>query len=308
MVFLHERCRVEVPREDRAMPREELLEGVAGKHGLLAMLTDRVDGEVLDAAGPALRVVANMAVGYDNVDLEACTRRGVLVTNTPDVLTDATADLTWGLILAASRRIVEGDRLMRSGRGWAWSPSFMLGREVAGKTLGIVGFGRIGRAVARRAEGFGMPVVYHTRRPAPEPRGAEHRPLENLLAEADVVSVHLPLTEETRHRFGAPEFRAMRPTAVFVNTSRGPVVDEAALAAALRHGEIAAAGLDVYEREPEAHPDLLALENVVLAPHLGCATLETRTAMGMLAARNLVEALTGGRPPTPVNAVSEPRP
>lgn len=304
MEYLRARAAVEVPEEDRPMPREDLLRRVAGKRGLLATLTDRVDEELLEAAGPDLVVVANLAVGYDNVDVAACTRRGVVVTNTPDVLTDATADLTWGLILAASRRIAEGDRLIRGGRGWRWSPSFMLGREVTGKTLGIVGFGRIGRAVARRAVGFEVRVEYASRSRVSEGEGdlrAAYRDLPDLLAAADIVSIHVPLSEETRHLIDAEALRRMRPTSVLVNTSRGPVVDEAALADALRRGEIGAAGLDVYEREPEVHPDLLELENVVLLPHLGSATVETRTAMAMLAARNLVAVLEGKNPPTPVN-------
>ncbi len=299
--FLERRCEAEIPDEDRAMRREELLERLAGKHGLLAMLTDRIDDEALDAAGRSLRVVANHAVGYDNVDVAACTRRGVVVTNTPDVLTDATADMTWGLILAASRRIAEGDRLVRSGTPWEWSPGFMLGREVTGKTLGIVGFGRIGRAVARRAVGFSMRVLAHTRTPPEDREDVELVGLDELLAESDVVSIHLSLSEETRHRFGARELGLMKETAVLVNTSRGPIVDEAALADALANGEIAAAGLDVYEHEPEVLSGLFELENVVLAPHLGSATVETRAAMGMLAARNLLAVVSGEPPLTPVN-------
>jgi glyoxylate reductase len=304
MRYLDQHCTVTLHDEDRPMPRERLLAEVKGKRGLLPMLTDRVDDELLDAAGADLVVVANYAVGYDNVDVAACTARGVLVTNTPDVLTDATADIAWSLILAASRRLGEGERLIRTGRPWGWAPDFMLGREVTGKTLGVVGLGRIGRAVADRARGFRMRVLYHSRAPKPEAEqalGAEHRDLASLLGEADVVSVHVALSEETRHMFGADEFRRMKPTAVFVNTTRGPVVDEEALAAALRKGEIFAAGLDVYEKEPEVHPDLLRLENVVLVPHLGSATVETRTAMGMLAAENLVAALEGRTPPSAVN-------
>lgn len=304
MRYLDQHCAVTLHEEDRPMPRERLLAEVKGKRGLLPMLTDRVDDELLEAAGADLRVVANYAVGYDNVDVAACTARGVLVTNTPDVLTDATADIAWSLILAASRRLGEGERLIRTGRPWAWAPDFMLGREVTGKTLGVVGLGRIGRAVADRARGFRMRVLYHSRAHKPDAEkelGAEYRDLSSLLDQADVVSVHVALSEDTRHLFGADEFRRMKPTAVFVNTTRGPVVDEEALAAALRDGEIFAAGLDVYEKEPEVHPDLLKLENVVLAPHLGSATVETRTAMGMLAAENLVAALEGRPPPSPVN-------
>lgn len=297
MELLARHADVVVPLEDRPIPRDTLLDLAGGVHGILAMLTDRIDEEVLAAAGPQLVVVANHAVGYDNVDIEACERRGVVVTNTPDVLTEATADLAWGLLLAAARRIVEGDRLVRRREPWEWAPAFMLGREVAGSTLGIVGYGRIGQAVARRAAGFRMQVLVHTRTPAPGVRRAD---LATLLAESDAISIHVPLTPQTRGMFGAEALDAMKPTAILVNTSRGGVVDEAALAEALATGRIAAAGLDVYEREPEPHPALLELENVVLAPHLGSATVETRRAMAMLAARNLVAALSGEPPPTPV--------
>jgi glyoxylate reductase len=304
--WLSDRVDLTVYEEDGPIPRERLLQEVRGKAGLLPLLTDRVDAEVLEAAGPGLRVVANYAVGYDNVDVEECTRRGIVVTNTPDVLTAATADLTWSLILAASRRIAEGDRWIRAGRPWAWAPGFMLGHEVTGRTLGVVGFGRIGQAVAARAGAFDMPVHYasRTRRPDAERAvGAEHRDLEALLEEADVVSIHCALTEETRHLIGNEEMKRMKDTAVLVNTARGPIVDEAALAEALEGGEIFAAGLDVYEEEPAVHPELLGLENVVLAPHLGSATIETRRGMGMLAAENLVAVLRGERPATPVNEV-----
>jgi glyoxylate reductase len=300
MAFVEERCDMTLYPEDRPIPRDRLLKDAAGKQGLLTLLTERVDDELLDAAGPSLRVVSNFAVGYDNVDVEACTRRGILVTNTPDVLTDATADLTWALILAASRRVAEGDRLVRSGRPWAWSPDFMLGRDVSGKTLGLVGYGRIGQAVAARSGPFGMRVVYNSRVPRPDLPGRHHG-FEELLEQADVLSVHVPLNDRTRHMFGAKEFEAMQPTTVFVNTSRGPVVDETALAEALETGEIFAAGLDVYEDEPKVHPRLLALENVVLAPHLGSASVETRIAMAVLAAENLVDALEGREPRAPVN-------
>jgi glyoxylate reductase len=292
---LKARCDLTVHREPRPMTREELLAAVAGKAGILMTILDRVDDELLDAAGPGLRVVSNYGVGYDHIDVPACTARGVTVTNTPGVLTEATADIAWALILAASRRIAEGDRLVRSRRPWGWSPDFMLGREVHGKTLGIVGMGRIGRAVASRATAFGMRILYtsHGRHDDVERElGAESRPLEGLLSEADVVSVHVPLTAETRRLFGRAEFARMLPTAVFVNTSRGPVVEEQALADALRAGEIFAAGLDVYEDEPNVNDDLRACDNVVLVPHLGSATVETRTSMGMLAAENLIRVLS----------------
>ena len=311
MRYLDEHCLVTLNDEDRPMQRDRLLAEVKGKRGLLPMLTDRIDEELLDAAGPDLAVVANYAVGYDNVNVASCTERGVLVTNTPDVLTDATADMTWSLILAASRRLGEGERLIRAGHSWGWAPDFMLGREVTGKTLGVVGMGRIGQAVAARARGFRMRLLYHSRtrkRDAEAALGAEYRDLPALLSEADIVSVHVSLSDETHHLFGADEFRAMKPTAVFVNTTRGAVVDEEALAYALERSEIFAAGLDVYEREPEIHVGLLSLDNVVLAPHLGSATVETRTAMGMLAAENLVAALEGRSPPSLVNPEAVERP
>lgn len=285
-----------------AMPREELLAHAAGKVGAITLLTDRVDDEFLDAAGDQLVIVANFAVGFDNIDVPACTARGVLASNTPEVLTETTADAAWALLMAAARRIAEGDRFLRTRTPWIWGPEMMLGQDVHHKTLGIVGFGRIGHALARRAKGFGMHVIYHdVYRPPPELErelGAEYRDLDALLAEADFVSLHVNLSPETHHLIAEERLRRMKPTAVLVNTSRGPVVDEAALAKALRDGEIFAAGLDVFEREPEVHPDLLELENVVVIPHLGSATVDTRLAMGMLAVENLIAALEGRRPPT----------
>ncbi|HET9592978.1 MAG TPA: D-glycerate dehydrogenase, partial [Solirubrobacterales bacterium] len=280
-----------------ALPRGDLLELVADADAILTLLHDRVDEELLEAAGPQLLCVANVAVGYDNVDLEAAARRGVVVTNTPGVLDDATADLTLALILDATRRVSEGDRLIRAGRPWTWGMSFMLGSGLRGKRLGIVGLGGIGRRVAERARAFGMEIAYHSRRPAPAEveaaLGAERLPLEQLLASADVVSLHCPLTPETHHLIGAAELSSMKPSAVLINAARGPVVDEPALAEALAAGEIAAAGLDVYEHEPQVESALLELENVVLSPHLGSATVETRTAMAELAARNAISVLRG---------------
>jgi glyoxylate reductase len=259
----------------------ELVDEPAGVDGLVTTPRSQVDAELLDRARP--RVVANFAVGYDNVDLEAATARGVVVTNTPDVLTRATAELTVALILALLRRVAEGDRLVRSGRPWAIAPTFMLGRGLAGLTLGIVGLGRIGREVARLAEAHGMRVI-----------ATRATPLEELLAEADVVTLHVPLTAETRHLVDP---RRLKRGAVLVNTSRGPVVDEAALVAALREGQLAGAALDVYEHEPEVHPGLLELDNVVLTPHIGSATHEAREAMGMLCVEALREGLVQGRLP-----------
>jgi glyoxylate reductase len=296
----------EVRADERteAIPRHDLLELAAGADAILTLLHDRVDEELLEAAGPQLRCVANVAVGYDNVDVGAAARRGVVVTNTPGVLDDATADLTLALILAVTRRVAEGDRLIRAGGPWTWGVAFMLGTDQRGKLLGIVGLGGIGRRVAARARAFGMRIVYHSRRPAPAEAvaelEAERVPMERLLAEADVLSLHCPLTTETHHLIGAAELAAMKPTAVLVNAARGPIVDERALADALTAGRIAGAGLDVYEQEPRIEPRLLELENVVLTPHLGSATVETRTAMAELAARNAISVLRGQGPLTPV--------
>src|SRR5215218_2332806 len=290
--LLREAGNLRLDSRDEAIPHADLLALVEGADAILTLLHDRVDDELLEAAGPQLRCVANLAVGYDNVDLEAAARHGVTVTNTPGVLDDGTADLTLGLILAATRRLAEGDRLIRSGREWSWGMGFMLGSGLQGKRLGVVGLGGIGRKVAERARAFGMEIAYHSRRPAPpeveEALDARRLPLDELLATADVVSLHTPLTEETRHLLGAAELEAMKPGAVLINAARGPVVDEQALAAALSGGQIAAAGLDVYEREPRVEPALLSLDNVVLVPHLGSATVETRTAMAVLAARNAI--------------------
>ncbi|WP_019853654.1 2-hydroxyacid dehydrogenase [Actinopolyspora mortivallis] len=291
--------------QNRAMTDEELAEEVRGADAVVSMLHDRVDGALADAAGPSLKVVANVAVGYDNVDVPALDSRGVLVTNTPGVLTDATADLTIGLLLMCTRRLAEGERLIRAGTPWSWHFSFMLGSGLQGKRLGIVGLGQIGRAVARRARAFGMEVVYTARnrveRQVEHETGARYLSLPELLESSDVVSLHCPLTEETRHLIDGAALARMKSSAVLVNTSRGPVVDERALARALRDGTLGGAGLDVFENEPKVEPELLDLDNVVLVPHLGSATTETRTAMAMLAARNVVGVLDGSGAVTPVN-------
>jgi glyoxylate reductase len=304
--LLREAGELRIDERTEAVPRADLLDLVSGADALLTLLHDRVDEELLEAAGPQLRCVANVAVGYDNVDVEAAERRGIVVTNTPGVLDDATADLTMALLLAATRRVAEGDRLIRAGQPWTWGMSFMLGSSLRGKLLGIVGLGGIGRRVAERARAFGMEIAYHSRRPAPAEveaeLAAERLSLEELLARADVVSLHCPLTPETRHLIGAPQLEAMKPSAVLVNAARGPVVDERALAEALASGQIAAAGLDVYEHEPQVKPALLGLENVVLSPHLGSATVETRTAMAELAARNAISVLRGEGALTPVSS------
>jgi glyoxylate reductase len=288
-----------------AMARDRLLAEVAGKAGVITLLTDRVDEEFLDAAGPQLTIVANYAVGFDNIDVAACTRRGVLACNTPQVLTETTADAAFALMMAAARRIAEGDRFLRSRAPWTWGPLMMLGQDVHHATLGVVGFGRIGQALARRARGFSMRVLYHDtdRLPAAAERelAAEYRDLEDLLRESDFVSVHTTLTPQTRHLINAARLAMMKPTAVLVNTSRGPVIDEQALARALSQGQIFAAGLDVFEREPDVDPGLLACDNAVLIPHLGSATVKTRLAMADLAVDNLLAALQHRHPPTPLN-------
>ena len=302
--LLQEAGDVWVSPHDRPLATDELHAAVAGADGVVTLLHDRVDDAFLDAAGSGLRIVANAAVGYDNVDVPACARRGVVVSNTPGVLTEATADIAFALILMATRRLGEGERLIRARTPWSWSMFFMLGSGIQGKTLGIVGLGKIGLATARRARAFGMEIAYAGRRRAPADveteLAARFLPLEELLAQADVVSLHCPLSAETRHLIDAEALGRMKPSAFLVNTTRGPVVDEAALADALRSGTIAGAGLDVFEREPEVHEALLDLENVVLIPHLGSATVETRTAMGVLAARNVVAVLGGGEAVTPV--------
>jgi glyoxylate reductase len=289
---------------ERPPERGELLDAVRGASGVLSTATETMDGEAMDAAGEGLRVIANMAVGYDNVDVAAAGERGVVVTNTPGVLDETTADVAFMLLLAAARRLGEGERLLRAGRWEWWGPKQLVGRDVWGKNLGIVGFGRIGQSVARRARGFGMQVLYHNRSRKVEAErelGARYLELDELLETADFVSIHTPLTDETSHLIGAAELSKMKPEAVLVNTSRGPVVDEAALADALADGRIFAAGLDVYEEEPTVHPKLLELENVVLAPHIGSASVETRDRMAVLAAENLAAVLRGEQPETPVN-------
>jgi glyoxylate reductase len=305
MEAVAERFDADVWEGDGAMPRDELLQRVRGKTGAITLLTEKVDGELLDAAGADFRIVANYAVGFDNIDVDECTRRGVLATNTPEVLTETTADTAWALMMSAARRVPEGDRFLRSRTPWIWGPEMMLGQDIHGKVLGIVGFGRIGQAVARRGKGFGMSVLYYdVFRPSSdveEVLNAAYRDLDELLAESDFISIHVALTPETRHLFRREQFRKMKPTAVLVNTSRGPVIDEAALVDALGADELFAAGLDVFENEPEVHPGLLELDRAVIIPHLGSATVETRDAMGMLAVDNVTAALEGRRPPTLLN-------
>jgi glyoxylate reductase len=301
---LKQRFEVEANLEDRPMDRERVLQAMADKEGFVSLVGDSIDIELLDSA-PRLRMIAQMAVGYDNVDLAAATARGIPVSNTPDVLTDATADLTFALILALSRRIVELDGRVRRGEFKFWAPMLFLGRDVTGKTLGIVGFGRIGQAVAQRAKGFRMRVLYSDPRKIDtvheQELNAEYVDLGRLLREADFVCVHVSLSQETRHLIGKAELALMKPIAYLINAARGPVVDEKALVEALRSGTIAGAGLDVYENEPALEPGLVELENVVLLPHVGSATLETRIKMASLAAENLCAGLEGRVPPNLLN-------
>jgi glyoxylate reductase len=284
-------------------PRAELIARARGCAGIITMLSDSVDGEFLDAVGSSLRIVANYAVGFDNIDLPACRKRNIRVSNTPGVLTEATADLAWALILSAARNVAEGDRVMRAGQWQGWAPTQLLGLELRGATLGILGTGRIGSAVARRSTGFGMRVIYTDRSAnaaLEHELRAERVDFDRLVAESDVLSLHIPMTPEARHLIGAAQFKAMKPTAVLVNTARGPIVDEAALVEALRSREIAAAGLDVYEHEPRLTPGLAELPNVVLLPHLGSATTITRGKMAAMAAENVVAVLAGREPPNAV--------
>jgi glyoxylate reductase len=289
------------------MNRQKLLTGIQGKEGLLCTISDRIDEEVLERA-PDLKIIANNGVGFDHIDLAAATAKMIPVTNTPGVLTDATADLTFALILATARRVVEGDRTTREGKFKYWAPLHFLGQEVSRKTLGIVGFGRIGKAVARRAAGFDMKVIYYSRsrlEPSQEKElNVSFSPFEELLREADFVTLHVPLRPHTRHLISSRELEIMKPSACLINTARGPVVDESALVGALRKRRIRAAGLDVYENEPELSPGLADLENAVLLPHMGSATIETRTRMALMAAENLLAGLKGEQPPNCINWTS----
>lgn len=295
MAIVRERFRLVQEPLDTLPSPSALREGLCRSDAAIVTLGDHIDAETIHAA-TRLKILANYAVGYNNIDLMAAQQRGLIVTNTPDVLTDATADLTWALLLATARRIIEGDTLVRSGRWTGWSPTQLMGAEVSGKTLGIIGMGRIGQAVAQRAVGFRMPVRYHSRQPiAPSslPREWEYRSLQELLSEADVVTIHAPLTPTTHHLIGERELSWMRPTAFLINTARGPIIDEGALLDALKTGVIAGAGLDVYEQEPAIHSGLAQLKQVLLLPHLGSATLHARVQMGLVCLENIQAVLDG---------------
>ena len=302
--YLQEHAEVDYANSDDGLPAEELLRRVRGKQAVVSQLTDKFNSAVIDQLDE-VRVIANVAVGFDNIDVAAATRRKILVTNTPDVLTDTTADFAFALIMAAARRVVEGHRFVHSGKWTKWRIDLLVGQDVHHHTLGIFGMGRIGQAVARRGRGFDMRILYHDALRASEAvereLGAEFVSAERLLRESDFVSLHVPLLPETRHMMGPDQFRIMKPTAILVNTSRGPVVDEGALAQALEEGLIAGAGIDVFENEPRVHPALLKLENVVLAPHIASASVDTRRKMSMMAAENAIAALEGRRPANLLN-------
>ncbi len=302
--MLRARCQVEVNPEDRVLSKEEIIEGIQGKDALLCLLTDEIDEEIMDA-NPNLKVISNYAVGFNNIKVAEATRRGLPITNTPGVLTETTADMAWTLLMAAGRRLVEADKFTRAGKYNGWGPMLLLGYDIYGKTLGLVGLGRIGEAMVKRGHGFGMKILYFdANRRSPEEEkalGIEYRQLDQLLAEADYVSLHVPLLSSTHHLISQREFGLMKESAVLVNSARGPIVDEKALAKALKEGQIAAAGLDVYENEPAVEPELLGLENVILAPHIASATRETRTKMATMAAENLLSVLDGKVPPNIVN-------
>jgi glyoxylate reductase len=302
--FLNQHCAVDDVGNDDGLTAEELKARLGGKQGVVSQLTDRFSADVIDSLD-GLKIIANVAVGFDNIDVPAATRKGILVTNTPDVLSETTADFAFALLLAAARRVVEGHQFVHAGQWKKWTIDLLVGHDVHHRTLGLFGMGRIGQAVARRGRGFSMRILYHDAVRAPESiereLQLEYVPADRLLRESDFISLHVPLLDSTRKLIGEPQLKSMKKTAILVNTARGPVVDEAALAKALGKGWIAGAGLDVFEREPNVNPELLKLANVVLAPHIASASVDTRREMSMLAARNVVEALEGRRPFTLLN-------
>ncbi len=302
--YLRQHSDVDYAESDDGLSAGELMERIRGKRGVVSQLTDKFTATVMDQL-EGVRIIANVAVGFDNIDVPAATRRKILVTNTPDVLTDTTADFAFALLMAAARRLVEGHQFVHSGKWTKWRIDLLVGQDVHHRTLGIFGMGRIGQAMARRGSGFSMRILYHDAVRAPETLerelGLEFVTAERLLHDSDFVSLHVPLMPQTRHLIGVGELRMMKPTAILVNTSRGPVVDEAALADALEDRVIAGAGIDVFENEPQVHPKLLALENVVLAPHIASASVDTRKKMSMMAAENAVAALEERRPPNLLN-------
>ena len=304
--ILRENCDTEINQEDRVLKKEEIIKGIKEKDGLLCLLTDTIDEEIMSVS-KNLKIISNYAVGYNNIDVSASTKRKIMVTNTPGVLTETTADLAWALIMSVSRRIVEGDKFTRAGKFVGWAPMLLLGQDVYQKTIGIIGFGRIGQAVARRAKGFQMKILYTDIQKVSldieNELNANFVELSYLLKESDIITIHTPLTKETHHLIGEEEIDQMKKTAYLINTARGPIVDEKALVKALSENRIAGAGLDVYENEPELEPQLIELNNVVIIPHLGSSTSETRSKMAEMAAKNLVQGLRGEVPENLVNPV-----
>jgi len=304
LTMIEKECSMEINPHDRAMTRGELKEAIQGIDGLLCLLTDDIDEELLDL-NPDLKVIANYAVGYDNIDVEACTQKGIPVSNTPGVLDDTTADLAWTLLMCTARRVIEADKFIRAGKYEGWGPMMFLGGDIYNKTLGIIGLGRIGTGVARRArKGFGMDVNYYDanrKKEAEKELGINYLELNDLLKKSDFISIHVPLTSATEKMIGEKEFKIMKESAYLVNTARGAVIDEKALLQALRDGEIAGAGLDVYEDEPKLTPGLAGQDNVVLLPHIGSASIETRTKMATMAAKNLLAGLKGEKMPNIIN-------
>ena len=302
--LLEEHFDVEVNPQDRVLLKEELLEKVKGKDAVLCLITDNIDKEIFEAAGKQCKIFANYGVGYNNIDIDYATQNGVIITNTPGVLDDATADLAWALLMAVSRRVVAADKFTRNGAFQGWDPMMFLGRDITGKTLGLIGAGRIGCNFAKKAKAFDMKILYTGLRQnlkIEKELDAIYVDKETLLKEADFVSLHVPLLPSTTHYIGEKEFSIMKKTSVIINTSRGPVIDEKALVRALKKGEIWGAGLDVYENEPDVEPELLDMNNVVIVPHIASATMETRTNMGLIAARNIIKVLNGEKPDTCVN-------
>jgi glyoxylate reductase len=304
LAMLREKCDIEVNPEDRVLTKAEIIEGIKDKDALLCLLTDTIDGELMDA-NLNLKVISNYAVGFNNIDVDAATQRGIPITNTPGVLTETTADFAWTLLMATARRIVEGDKFTRAGKYKGWGPMLLLGCDVYGKTLGIVGMGRIGQAMARRAIGFDMKVIYFDEYRLSQDKekelGVEYMSFEEVIKTADFVSIHVPLMDSTHHLFKKEEFEMMKENAILINSARGPIVDEKALVEALKNKTIAGAGLDVYEDEPLLASGLAELDNAVLAPHIASATVETRTKMATMAAANVLAALEGKVPPNIVN-------
>lgn len=304
--FLREHAEVDYVGTDEGLAPAALIERARGKHAIVSQLTDRLSRDVIAKLDTSVRVISNVAVGYDNIDIPAATERRILVTNTPGILTDTTADFAFALLLAAARRVVEAHEFVHSGKWSRWGIDLMVGQDVHHRTLGILGMGRIGQAMARRGIGFSMRILYAGNKALETDFPAEFVSKETLLRESDFVSLHVPLNDRTRHMIGTAELNMMKKTAVLINTARGPVVDEAALAEALKNRVIAAAGIDVFEHEPQVHPELLNLTNAVLAPHIGTASVATRTRMSMMAAENAVEAIEGRRPPNLLNPEASP--